>query len=462
MLNILKKLLGRPKTKKGYFFYTLALFIIVVAVGRLIQVYSGNFYTGVREPYLQSMSHHSVVIRWQTLGEVIGTIRYGLQENNLEHKISETDVKESHELTLSGLSANTKYFYAIESNSKNFRSGSEYWFKTSPLNNSADPVRIWLLGDPGYASKHHLKVKDRMHEWVSAHAREGQPEFDLILTTGDNAYSSGTNKQFQKHFFNVYDDVLINTPVWPAYGNHDARRWAFFNIFTFPENAESGGVASQSENYYSFDYGNVHFVMLDSFDGAKSKDDEMLRWLRKDLAANKSDWLIAVMHHPPYSKGNQDSDDRYDSRARLFHSRENILPLLEEFGVDLVLSGHSHSYERSRLVDCHYGESDTFEESMVVDNGIFEDGVKVFHKSAQEKSHQGSLFAVVGSTAKLNPTGTFDHPVMDIGLAVYGSLLLDIDESSLKGAFIDENGELKDEFKLIKDVDKRLFSTRCR
>ena len=91
----------------------------------------------------------------------------------------------------------------------------------------------------------------------------------------------------------------------------------------------------------------------------------MMTWLTNDLAANDKEWVIAFWHHPPYTKGSHDSD----TEGRLIDMRENALPILESYGVDLVLSGHSHSYERSHLLDGHYGTSDTLTGAMILDNG---------------------------------------------------------------------------------------------
>lgn len=91
----------------------------------------------------------------------------------------------------------------------------------------------------------------------------------------------------------------------------------------------------------------------------------MVSWLKKDLAQTKQQWLITFFHHPPYTKGSHDSDKKSDSGGRLIETRENILPVLERAGVDLVLSGHSHMYERSELINCHYGDSSTFNQSMI-------------------------------------------------------------------------------------------------
>ena len=91
--------------------------------------------------------------------------------------------------------------------------------------------------------------------------------------------------------------------------------------------------------------------------------------LRADLAATTQDWVIAYFHHPPYTKGSHDSDNPSDSGGRMRDMRENILPILDSTGVDLVMTGHSHSYERSFLLNGHYGLSTTLADSMVIDSG---------------------------------------------------------------------------------------------
>ena len=86
----------------------------------------------------------------------------------------------------------------------------------------------------------------------------------------------------------------------------------------------------------------------------------MYNWLENDLLNTTQDWIVAFWHHPPYSKGSHNSD----SESYLIDMRENFLPLLEENGVDLVLSGHSHSYERSYFLNGHYGNSNSFDPSI--------------------------------------------------------------------------------------------------
>jgi hypothetical protein len=114
-----------------------------------------------------------------------------------------------------------------------------------------------VLGDPGNASNLLLNVKKSAYRWLENNHR--RQNFDLILTTGDNAYTSGKNQQYQEAIFNVHKEELSGVNLWPAYGNHDARRWAFFDIFDFPTQAQLGGVASTTEEYFSFNYADVRY-----------------------------------------------------------------------------------------------------------------------------------------------------------------------------------------------------------
>lgn len=132
---------------------------------------------------------------------------------------------------------------------------------------------------------------------------------------GDNAYSDGTDAQYQRNLFNIYPSMLRKSVLWPTLGNHDghsssssSQSGPYYASFTLSRSAEAGGVASGTEAYHSFDYGNIHFVNLNSYDVSRSPTGAMLTWLQNDLAANTKDWLIAFFHHPPYSKGSHNSD----------------------------------------------------------------------------------------------------------------------------------------------------------
>ena len=225
---------------------------------------------------------------------------------------------------------------------------------------------------------------------------------------GDNAYNDGTDAQYQAAVFNTYPELLRQLPLWSTLGNHDGysadsgtQTGPYYEIFDLPRNAEAGGVASYTEAYYSFDYGNIHFVVLDSYDSDRSANGNMLQWLESDLAFNDKPWLIAIWHHPPYTKGSHNSD----TEGRLIDMRQNALPILEAWGVDLVMTGHSHTYERSYLLDGHYGLSGTLDVGthlLDVGDGS-ESGDGMYEKpDAIAAEHEGAVYAVAGSSGKLS------------------------------------------------------------
>ena len=442
-MSIKKKILRWASYLLGVFF----LLVVIYGVGRLIHVAQGSIYHGERSVYLQMVSSNGVTLRWQTSLAHRGVVRYGVSLDKLDGLQVETESREGHELRVSGLKPATRYYYAVGAHGAEPKVSEDNWFITAPVAGTEQSVRLLILGDPGLAIPGQAKVRDAALGWLRKNQRPNRAAMDLLLTTGDNAYRSGENEQFQQHFFEPFKNILRNTPVWPVYGNHDARRWAFFEIFTFPTQGESGGVASGTEHYYSFDYGQVHFVILDSHDSSRSTQGEMAKWLRKDLKANQLPWVISLFHHPPYSKGSHDSDSTRDSRGRMPDMRENIVPILEEYGVDLVLGGHSHMYERSYLVDCHYGSSETLQENMILSR----------HKqhyqkrSAAKGKHEGAVYAVVGSTARAD-YGPINHPVMANSMMKIGSLIVDVKGDRLDGYFIGGDGKALDHFSITKGI----------
>ncbi len=271
---------------------------------------------------------------------------------------------------------------------------------------------------------------------------------------GDNAYNDGKDSEYQQNMFNIYPTMLSKSVIWPAFGNHDGHSansntetGPFYNIFSLPRNAEAGGIASGTEAYYAFDFANIHFVCLNSHDIIRTQTGPMLQWLTQDLANNTQDWTIAYWHHPPYSKGSHDSD----RETELIQMRQNALPILEANGVDLVISGHSHSYERSFLLDQHYGMSGTLDSSMILDSGDGRsDGDGNYAKSTVgSAAHEGTVYVVAGSSGKTGG-GSLNHPAMYISRNMLGSVVLDVDGDQLDLTFLDKNVNRQDYFTMIK------------
>jgi hypothetical protein len=306
---------------------------------------------------------------------------------------------------------------------------------------------VWVIGDSGEPTLYSQEVRDGYLAYTGAR------ETDLWLMLGDNAYGSGTDAQYQAAVFDVYGEILRNSVLWPTRGNHDQLYSGpnndYYEIFSLPVMGEAGGVPSGTEAWYSFDYGNIHFICLDS-EGSSTLP-AMMNWVATDLDSTDASWVIAFWHHPPYTKGSHDSDNDSDSGGRMRNMREDYLPLLEGKGVDLVLTGHSHSYERSMLLDEHYGYSSTLHDSMKVDPGDGNPaGDGAYEKPTSRLApHEGAVHAVAGSSSKISG-GTLNHPVMVTSLNMLGSMVLDVHGQQLDAVFIDTMGVVRDEFTIIK------------
>ncbi len=436
----------------------LAILLLVVGVGRAGQVWLESQQSGARLPYLQNVTSAAISVHWQSDVPLVGEVRYGERPEALTQRVREQAATALHRLRLSGLKPDTRYYYAVGDGSQVSYGGPDHWFVTAPPPGSTAPLRFWVQGDPGYFNDGARAVRDAMRRWVAAHPRGERPPFDLWLTTGDNAYSSGRDRDYQKALFDAYPELLRNIPYLPVYGNHDARRLAFYRLFTFPEAGEAGGEPSGSPHYFSFDYGNIHFIVLDSQDSDRSAEGAMKEWLRRDLAATRQTWRIVLFHHPPYTRATHDSDSRTDSLGRMTQMRENFLPLLEEHGVDLVLSGHSHIYERSYLLRCHYGKRKSFSERMIVQSG--DGGETPYRKPLAPVARTGTVYAVLGSTSKIDG-GPLDHPAHRVVRSELGSLMLEVAGDTLTAHFINTGGEVSDRFSIVKSADVVASGAAC-
>jgi hypothetical protein len=165
----------------------------------------------------------------------------------------------------------------------------------------------------------------------------------------------------------------------------------------------------------------------------------------------KRDWIVVYFHHPTYTKGTHDSDNEEDSGGRMRDMRMNFMPVLEAGGVDLVLTGHSHVYERSWLLDGHYDVSATFNSALHVKQGgdgrVEGDGV--YRKPAGRAPHAGEVSVVAGSSGRVGP-GPLNHRAMFVSLAELGSVVIDVDGAKLDLSFISEHGEKRDWFTIVK------------
>jgi hypothetical protein len=215
----------------------------------------------------------------------------------------------------------TIYCYDVQGGSA---ASARLGFRTAPAPASGATVRFLAFGDSGGGGSDQIALRDQM----------ATVPFDLIIHTGDIAYENGTRVEFQENFFKPYADYLQYFPVFPASGNHEYATddaAPFREAFVLPENGGPEG----KERWYSFDWGDVHFVALDT----EKSGPVQAAWLDADLTANTRPWTIVYGHKPPFSSGEHGSDAGFQT---------SFVPLLEKHHVPLVLNGHDHDYERTK------------------------------------------------------------------------------------------------------------------
>lgn len=221
-----------------------------------------------------------------------------------------------YQANLSGLIPDTAYVYRV---------GAEgAWSEPRSFTTAGDTEKFSFLylGDvqAGYA------------EWGnmlnSIHGSYPQIKFALL---GGDLTDNGSDETEWGQFLDAATGVFSRIPVMPALGNHDGSM--YFKFFALPDNGPDG----LEREFYSFDYGNAHFVVLNSNNNTNQAAKE---WLQQDLQSTAGKWKFAVFHHPAYPA--------YDDYKTIDESIcENWVPILEQNGVDMVFVGHQHEYMRT-------------------------------------------------------------------------------------------------------------------
>lgn len=416
----------------------------------------------VRGPYIQQINTNSVIIKWKTNQNTSSGIFYGTDSTNLDQSEISPVTTSDHELLITGLSPDTKYYYEVGNQFGSLVSHSyeSTYFQTSPNAGDGSVTRFWVLGDAGTANTNQEAVRDAYYGYVQGKHTDG------ILMLGDNAYDSGTDAEYQAAVFDMYAEKLRSASLWSCVGNHEVgffeggasnsstQSGPYYDAFTFPVNAEVGGMASGTESYYSFDYDNIHFVVLNSADEDLGTGDLMYSWAESDLSQTTKDWIVMIWHHPPYTKGSHDSDNPFPwIDGQLVDMRENYLPLVEQYGVDLVMCGHSHSYERSFLLKGHFDDSGTFNlATHALDSGSGDPLTSCAYEKTTQGANagHGTVYVTAGSSGKTSG-GDLDHPAMYTSLNELGSCVVEVRGKRMDVIFLRENGQVDDRYAIVKD-----------
>ena len=300
--------------------------------------------TLVRGPYLQQVGGTSAIVVWATRESGTATVRYRVGTDTPSVTTATSTFRSSsstgipsyyqHEALLNGLTPGTTYHYDLRLGSADPTPGVEDSFRTAPPAGTGT-VTLVTFGDSGNGSTAQSQIA----------ALLAADDFDFAVHNGDVAYSQGTYAQFESYFFPYYRTWLRQKAIFPSIGNHDdmtASATPYRTLFVLPRDGASAAYPNNAERFYSADYGPVHLIVLDTQSAFlnTSRRAEQIAWLTADLEASQdAPWRIAVFHRPPYSSGSEHGSD--------LAVRAAFGPLFEQYNVQLVLSGHEHSYERT-------------------------------------------------------------------------------------------------------------------
>ena len=294
----------------------------------------------------------SRTIMWQSdNSEADAVIEYRLEGAEKSQTIGATDKAFTddgsttyiHEATLTGLTPNTKYEYRVGYGTDR-RSD---WYRLETAGASVYDVLIYPDSQSGDYSQ--------WEEIVKSSALRN-PRTALYISMGD-LVDNGEHAYQWRTWLNSIRPLSANVPLATTLGNHEMytldwkmrEPYAYLNYFAVPPN----GNEIFNRRYYSYDFGDVHYVVLDTMLYESNHEDNhdthhpdlydvQVQWLRQDLTANTKKWTVVLMHRDPF----QYAFDRSGANRAVGFDDEGVLfmPIFDEFNVDLVLSAHLHSY----------------------------------------------------------------------------------------------------------------------
>ena len=282
-----------------------------------------------RGPYVQLGGTESILVVWETISNTQGAVEFGLTDS-LGTRIASSELGTRHSLSLTGLQPNTYYYYQVLDGDRPLSQTTR--FHTNQQSNHNN-FSFLVVGDSGFGTVAMFKVADLINASAASFG----------LHTGDVIYFYGEERLYDSRFFHPYARFLATNVMYTSIGNHDLvtdNGAPYLNNFYLPANNLDG-----TELYYSFDYGQAHFVALDTNQSTATGSAQQT-WFEQDMATTTKPWKFVFFHHPPYTASFINADGtRVDLAVRSV--RQNLAPLFELFGVDIVFSGHSHSYERT-------------------------------------------------------------------------------------------------------------------
>jgi uncharacterized protein (TIGR03437 family) len=313
-----------------------ARFLLALAFAAI----GGRAATLVQHPYLQNEREDRVSILWSARENLPGLVQFSTDQSFSQFALAR--VREfqpsvtglsytfyQYRAELTGLAPGTDYSYRVMVGGQNLTPEVQYRFRTA----SPGPFSFLVFGDSGQGSPGQQAVAIRL-------AAE-QP--NLVLHVGDVAQIEGLFDEYASYYFEFYWTLMRQVPFFTVPGNHDYIT-AYANPYLSFQAPPVDSVPAPDEGrYYSFDRGDVHFIAIDSnllsYEGASRR---MLAWLENDLATTRATWRIPFFHHLPYPI------DHHLGDPVCAAAQQQLVPLFERYGVQLVFSGHEHTYQRTK------------------------------------------------------------------------------------------------------------------
>lgn len=239
-----------------------------------------------------------------------------------------------HIVKLTNLDPGTKYCYRVGDADRG-------WWSEVGVLETADNTRAFTFL---HVTDTQAQNSQQFDVWANLLRVAGEevPDFKFLLSTGDQV-DMGSNLKLWKYFANNASDTLMSKPFMPAAGNHEAMSGSEYSLdqnfilSNVPEQDTTEGV------YYSFDYNNAHFAVLNSNNLSEDEalSDDQIEWLKNDMNSSDAEWKFVALHKAPYSNGSHyDDDDVIAIRAQLS-------TLMPELDIDMVFQGHDHVYLRT-------------------------------------------------------------------------------------------------------------------
>ena len=286
--------------------WSVACLVVLSGAGAAGAAAPDGFYIG---PYVTEVGTVSALIHWVTAGNTeAGTVTIVGTGVSAVATVAALPGRpeQLHTAAIKGLKPLTRHTYEISCAGRTVQ-GS---FTTAP--DGGEPIRFVAYGD--------TRSRPDMHRVVAGAIAREEPMF--VLHSGDLVANGDNWDDWKQQFFDPARDVLRASAIRTARGNHEASGVWYQALFH-----NAGGPGS-----YSFDFGDLHCVVLDRY----ADKEKMIEWLKEDLAANRAAWIIAMYHEPTFNVGGHGSQ----------WGETDVLPVLERYEVDMVLTGHSHIYER--------------------------------------------------------------------------------------------------------------------